>query len=259
MSQVRPLPAVASAFPALVRREVVRVLRQPARVIAGVGTVALIWLVFASGLAGAFTREDGAYGAFLVPAMASMVAMFASVFGAISLIEDRQHGFLQGVLVSPVPVWVVMLSKLLGGVLMALAQGVLILALSPLAGAAPDAAGWMLAVLALALMSAGVTGLGLALAWRTQSVGGFHGVMNLVLLPMWLLGGTLFPLDSAARWLALLMRINPLTWTTDALRQAMVGEGSLGPWAWGGSIAFGLFGLLAPTVMARFGQVRPDV
>ncbi len=255
---VPPTTTIVPALRALAGREIVRVLRQPARVVAGVGTVALIWLVFASGLAGAFASGETGYGSFLVPAMASMVAMFASVFGAISLIEDRQHGFLQGVLVSPAPTWAVMLSKLLGGVVMALAQGVLILALSPLTGVSPPAAGWLLGVLALAMMSAGVTGLGLALAWRTQSVGGFHGVMNLVLLPMWLLGGTLFPLDSAARWLSLLMHVNPLTWTTDALRQAMLGEGSLGPWAWVGSVAFCLFGLLAPSCMARFGRVRPD-
>lgn len=239
---------VLRAIGALTRRELVRVGRQPARIVAGVGTVALIWLIFASGLAG--SMSGGTFGAFLAPGMASMVVLFASIFGAISLIEDREQGFLRGVLVSPVPRWAVMASKVIGGGAIALAQGALVLALAPLSGISPGVSGWVLALLALACMGAGVTGLALALAWRCASVAGFHGVMNLVLMPMWLLGGTIFPLDTASPWLAWIMRVNPLTWTGEALRRALTGESVLGVWAWVGAAGFALAGFALATIAA---------
>jgi len=238
-----------SSLQSLTRREIVRITRQPARVIAGLGTVAMLWLVFASGLAGAFSHAQQGYGAFLVPAMASMVVLFASIFGAISLIEDRQEGFLQGVLVSPAPLWSVMGAKVLGGSAIALAQGVAVLALAPLTAVSPTPTGWLLAVLALAAMCMGITGLALAIAWKVRSVAGFHGVMNLVLMPMWLLGGTLFPIDSASPWLATIMRLDPMAWTIDALRQAMTGSGAMGIWAWIGSAGFAVAALAAACIV----------
>lgn len=236
------------AISSLTRRELVRVGRQPARLVAGVGTVALIWLVFASGLAG--SMGDGSFGAFLAPGMASMVVLFSSIFGAISLIEDREQGFLRAVLVSPVPRWAIMASKVIGGGLVALAQGAMILLAAPLSGMSPTAQGWGLALVALACMSIGVTGVALALAWRCQSVAGFHGVMNLVLMPMWLLGGTIFPLESASPWLAWLMRVNPLTWTGEALRWSMTGASTLGAWAWVGAAGFAAGGFALATIAA---------
>jgi ABC-2 type transport system permease protein len=71
-----------------------------------------------------------------------------------------------------------------------------------------------------------MTAMGLALAWRTETSAGFHAVMNLVFLPMWLLSGAFFPPSGAAGWLAVVMRLNPLTWCTEAIRGPLMGQTS---------------------------------
>lgn len=241
-------PAPATPRPwlgvgALVWREVVRLLRQPTRMIGALGTVLLIWLVFANGFARALAPAgEMSYGGYLLPGMVAMVVLFASIFGAISLIEDRHEGFLQGVLVSPVSARGVLLAKWLGGALLAWAQGAVLVAISPLVGLEPSLGGALLALLAAMAIALGVSGLALSLAWRIDSVSGFHGIMNLVLMPLWLLSTAIFPISGAAGWLAGLMAANPMTWPVVAMRDALAGR-EADPWAWVGVGAVALVGL----------------
>lgn len=248
------------AFTALLRREVVRFVRQPSRVVGAVGTAVLIWIVLGSGFAGSFSAaapQGGgtlAYSAYLVPGMASMVVLFTSIVAAISLIDDRHAGFLQSVLVSPTPTWAVVGSKVAGCAILAVGQGCLVLLASPLAGVPLTPLGFVLSVAALACIALGVGGIGLALAWKIDSVQGFHGVMNLVLMPMWLLSGAFFPVASAAGWMRWVMLMNPMTWATEALRGALLHEGSgalgVGP-AWIGALAFAAIGVGLPWTVIR--------
>lgn len=250
-----------TALLALTRRELVRFLRQPARIAASLGTVLIIWLLAASGLNESFTFETAlsaepaslkrvTYSAFLVPGMATMVVMFSGIFAALSLIQDRQAGFLQSTLVSPAPTWAIVGSKVAGGTLIATAQGLLILLAAPIAGANLGF-GIVPAVIALVLTSTAVISLGLALAWWINSIAGFHGVMNLVLLPLWALSGALFPAEKATGWLRAAVSVNPLHWCTRALAKSLdVGSSSL--WHWFGMLLFAatMFGL-AWSVMSR--------
>ncbi len=250
-----------NAMVALTRRELTRFLRQPARIAASLGTVLIIWLLAASGLNESFSFQTAAsaepvamrqvsYSAFLVPGMATMVVMFSSVFAALSLIQDRQAGFLQSVLVSPAPTWAIVASKVLGGTIIASAQGLLILIVAPFAGAKLGF-GIVPAMMALVLTSAAVISLGLALAWWINSIAGFHGVMNLVLLPLWALSGSLFPVEKSAGWLSAAVSLNPLHWCTRALAKSLgVGQSSL--WHWFGMLVFAgaMFGV-AWVVMSR--------
>lgn len=240
----------------LTRRELVRYARQPSRIAASLGTSLLIWIFLGSGFAASFTSpaasaatHDGAgsYALHLLPGMLALTVVFSSVFGSISLIDDRNEGFLQSVLVSPTPRWALVASKLLGGSLLALGQAVLLLPGIYLFGARPGVFALIEAVAALACTSLGVTALGLALAWRINSVQGFHGVMNLVLMPMWLLAGTLFPIQGASGWLRPLMLADPLTWPSEALRHAVTGTHPAAPLGvtW-------LLALLFPTVASLF-------
>jgi len=103
-------------------------------------------------------------------------------------------------------------------------------------GARPDAAGWLGALGALLLMALFSTGLALVLAWRVNSVAGFHGVMNLILMPMWLLSGAIFPIATAAGWMRLLMLANPMAWMTDTLRASLTGQPAEIAWGWAASI-----------------------
>lgn len=253
------------AFTALLQREIVRFLRQPSRIVAAIGTAALFWLVLGSGFAGSFQMTadatattpggegDGgvSYSAYLIPGMAAMVVLFASIVAAISLIDDRHAGFLQGVLVSPAPAWAMVGAKVGGCAVLALAQGMLVLLAAPLAGVPLDPLGVLLAAAALACIALGIAGIGLALAWKIDSVQGFHGVMNLVLMPMWLLSGAFFPVDSAAGWLGWVMRLNPLTWPTEALRAALLHDAPPSPAAWLGSAAFAAAGAILPWLVVR--------
>ncbi len=99
----------------------------------------------------------------------------------------------------------------------------MLLAPAPFLGLHTSIEGYALAALALTLTAAGVTSLGLALAWIVNSSEGFHGVMNGLLMPMWLLSGSVFPVESASPWLSMLSQVNPLTWCTTAVRSSLAG------------------------------------
>lgn len=252
------------AFASLLRREIVRFLRQPSRVVGSLGTAVMIWLVLGSGFAGSFSptgTQDAAaslkYAAYVVPGMAAMVVLFTSIVAAISLIDDRHAGFLQSVLVSPAPTWAVVGSKVAGCAVLAVGQGALVLIASPLVGVPLTPLGLLSSLLALACIALGIGGLGLALAWRIDSVQGFHGIMNLVMMPMWLLSGAFFPVASAAGWLRGLMLANPMTWATEALRWSLLGEGPGGlgqGLAWVGAALFAAAGIALPWSVLRRGR-----
>ena len=211
----------------LAERELVRFYRQRARVIGAVAPPLVFWTLIGSGLGASFraapTDNAGAGGLtalqYLFPGTVMLTVLFTSIFSTISLIEDRREGFLQSVLVAPIPRASLVLGKLLGGATLACAQGALFLLCAPFIGASLTWASG-LAVLGLLWLAAfGLAGLGFAFAWQLDSVQGFHAVMNLVLMPMWLLSGALFPSAGAPVWLRWAMRLNPLTYGVDALRR----------------------------------------
>jgi len=236
-----------SATRSLIHREFVRMLRQPTRLVATLGTAALFWLLAASGFGAALQLPDSTaatYGGYLLSGVALIVVLFGTIFGAITLIQDRHTGFLQSVLVSPVPLWSVAISKLLPGAVVATIQGAIVLAgVFVLEGESASLAGFVLAVIALFWGAVGVLAVGLALAWRIDSIAGFHGVMNLVLLPGWLLSGAIFPQESAASWLGTIMLANPLYWVNRCVSGSIGTGASVGLGAWAMTVLFGLVAL----------------
>jgi ABC-2 type transport system permease protein len=199
----------------LCRRDVVRFLRQRSRIVGVLGTPLIFWALLGSGFN---------YMGYLFPGTLIQILLFASIFSTISIIQDRQQGFLQGVLVAPVSRASIVLGKVLGGTAIALSQGTLFLLLGPLVGIRPSFPGWLAALGVMALVAFGLTALGVLLAWRFDSVQGFHGVMNLLLFPMWLLSGAVFPPSKAVAWVRYVMWGNPLTYGVDALRRVLTGE-----------------------------------
>jgi len=232
------------AVGALTGREWIRFGRQPSRIVAAVGAAALLWFFLAGGFADALrpgaadgAEGDPAYTTYLVPGMATLVVLFASIFAAMSLIEDRREGLLQTALASPAPRWTIAASKAVGGAGAGLAQGAVILLAAPALGQRITASGFLSAFAALALASLALTSLGLALAWRIDSSEGFHGVMSGLLMPMWLLSGAMFRAEDAAPWLAPVVRINPLHWATEAVRTGLRGAPELWPFLGAGAFA----------------------
>ena len=206
----------------LAHREVLRFFRQPTRLFGSLAQPLMFWFFMGSGFAGSFSDKIGllSYGEFFYPGIVLMLLLFAAIFSTITLIEDRNAGFLQGVLVAPVPRLSIALGKLVGGTLIALCQACIFLLLAPLAGI-DLAPGMVLALVALcALIGMGFTGLGFMVAWKLDSVAGYHAVMSVVMIPLWLLSGALFPIEGAAVWLEWVMRFNPVTYAMIILRQA---------------------------------------
>src|SRR5207237_835112 len=163
-------------------------------------------------------QNSSGYMAYFYPGSALLVVLFTAIFSTISIIEDRNAGFLQGVLVAPVARSSIVLGEVLGGALIATIQGGLFLLLAPLARLPVSLAGALGALVVLFVIGFGLTAMGFIFAWRMDSVAGFHGIMNLLLMPMWVLSGAFFPPSGAHRWLQWAVRLDPLTYSLDAVR-----------------------------------------
>jgi ABC-2 type transport system permease protein len=210
---------------ALWRREAVRFVRQRSRVTGAVAQPLVFWLLLGGGLNASF-QPAGApagtnYVAYFYPGTIVLVLLFTAIFATISTVEDRHEGFLQGVLVAPVPRWQITLGQVLGGTSLAVAQGALFLALAPLVGIRLSPVVVLTTLGVMALIALSLTSLGLIIAWRIESTQGFHAIMNLILIPIWLLSGAFFPAAGAPAPLRWLMTLNPLTYGMAALRRSL--------------------------------------
>ena len=209
------------------RRELVRFYRQKARVVGVIASPLLFWLVLGSGFANTF-RTHGAAGAvsthyvgYFFPGAIVMIVLFTAIFSMMSLIEDRNEGFLLSVLAAPISRSAIVLGKVLGGATLAAIQGWVFLVFSPLAGVHTGPAGILYSMFIIALASFALTALGFMIAWPMDSTQAFHAVINLVLIPLWLLSGSVFPASGASGWLRAVMMLNPLTYGVDALRNGL--------------------------------------
>lgn len=208
------------------RRELVRFVRARSRLLGSVGTPVLFWLLFGLGFGGSFRppgtdHPEGYALTWFFPGTMALLLVFSSVFASISLIEDRNEGFLQAVLVAPVSRAAIVLGKVLGGATTAFFEAGLLLLLARVGGLEVGNASWGAVLLAMALLAVGLNAFGFCFAWVVESVAGFHGVMNLVLLPLWLLSGALFPGEGAPSALRFLMKVDPLAYGLAILRHGL--------------------------------------
>ncbi|MCG3128825.1 MAG: hypothetical protein CHACPFDD_03719 [Phycisphaerae bacterium] len=212
---------------ALAQREIVRFLRQRSRVIGALATPLVFWLVIGSGLGESFRppglEQNQNYLTYFFPGAVMLIVLFTSIFSCISIIEDRREGFLQSVLVAPVHPAAIVAGKLAGNTVLALAHAALFLMLAPLAHVPLTLPGVSLALASLTLAAVGLGAIGFVFAWRLDSVQGFHAIMNLLLFPMWLLSGALFPASGAHVAVRMTMAINPLRYAVSALRRSLFG------------------------------------
>ncbi len=210
IATVRPWPVVST----LCQRELVRFFRQKNRVFGALGQPIIFWLLFSAGL-----QSNNLDYAHFFPGTLVMILLFTAIFATISIIEDRSEGFLQGVLVAPIPRWSMVLGKVLGGAAIAMLQGMLFLILGWLTveQVSPTIPGIVAALVLMAVISVALTALGFVIAWRMDSSQGFHAVMSVLLLPMWLLSGAFFP-GNVGGWLGWIIRLNPLTYGVAGLR-----------------------------------------
>ncbi len=237
----RPSPWLAAGM--LCWREMLRFFRQRNRVVGAIGQPILFWLLFGAGLQRSFRLGDGneagmSFLEYYFPGTLMLILLFTAIFATISIIEDRREGLLQAVLIAPCPRWSMVLGKVLGGTLIALLQGLIFLALALVLKISMSASA--IGQLTLLMFVAGValTSLGVVIAWRMDSTQGFHAIMSLLLMPMWLLSGAFFPVpvlaasttwsEAALHWV---MRLNPLTYAVAGARR-LVYQGTLPAEIW---------------------------
>jgi len=230
-----PLGAWLLAVRSLVVREIRRFYRQTSRVVGAFLQPLLFWFFIAAGLQGSFHAPDApglSYGDYALPGILLMILMFTGIFSTITIIEDRRDGFLQGVLVAPVAPSALVTGKMLGGALLGITQAALLLplVLTPLTSLRCTGGGlaWLLAAFLLVgcLFTAG----GVLMAWPMRSTQGYHALMSVLLLPLWLFSGAVFPAAGATNWLAGLMQLNPLAHALALLRHGFAPAGTPIPW-----------------------------
>ena len=224
------------------RREITRFLRQRSRLIGALATPVMFWVLFGAGLHDSFQTPEwmagaSSYRAYFLPGITALILMFTAIFSAISIIEDRHEGFLQGVLVSPVSRSSLVMGKVAGGVVMAVVQALMFVGLGWLMsriGLADDLVFELnivqiaLLVVFMSVVAFGLTSLGFMLAWKLDSIQGFHAIMNVFLMPMWLLSGAFFPASQSGA-LSWIMKLNPLSYGVAGIRRLLYDGVVAGP------------------------------
>lgn len=190
------------------QRELVRFWRQKSRVLGVVASPLVFWLLIGYGSNDLARFYSGA----LV-----LTVMFSAIFSTISIIEDRREGFLLSMLVSPAPRTSMVLGKIAGSATLAWIQGLIFLCFAPLAGVRVNPVELIPIAAVVFLISFTLTGLGFLIAWRMDSTSGFHAIMNLLLVPMWMVSGSLFPIATAHGFVRWIMWVNPLTYSISLL------------------------------------------
>lgn len=213
-----------SGFLFLLYREWVRFYRQRSRVFASLFTPIFFWALMASGMKYLSFSGGETGGTFFLPGALALSVLFTSIFSTISVIEDRNEGFLQGVVVSPLSRFSIVSAKVFGGTFLALIQTLLIALIASFFGSALSASAWIFLALALFLMGFAYTALGFFFAWKLNSSQGFHGIMNMVLFPSWFLSGAFFPIDTASTGMKWLMSLNPLTYALQLVKGSLQGN-----------------------------------
>lgn len=209
----------------LARRDLLRLRKDAARWIGLVLQPVLLWALLGSGFADVFTAPDSSaidYHRFFFPGLVVMIGLFTVIFSTMAVIEDRDHGFLQQVLVAPGSRTAMVLGKVLGVLFIALVQLALVAPAAALAGYDLGAIAWLPMLTAFVLGIVMLTGLSFALAWVSRTNAGYHAVMGVLLIPLWLVSGSVFPLPSEG-FLAVVGAIDPMTYFADALRHGFDG------------------------------------
>jgi ABC-2 type transport system permease protein len=161
---------------------------------------------------------------FMFPGILAMAVLFTAIFAAVSIVWDREFGFLKEVMVAPVSRVAVALGKLAGGSTVAMFQGSLVLLFAPLLGIKLSLDQALILIGLMLLLALVMSALGILVAARQRSMEGFQVIMNFIMLPMFFLSGAFFPLNGVPIWMEVLAKVNPVTYGVDPLRQVALRE-----------------------------------
>lgn len=208
------------------RRDMVKYLRDRQQVVSSVAR-SLLWLLAVGfGLRASFKMPTGGidYLSFLSPGLAAMAVLFGSIFAAVSIVWDREFGFLKELLVAPVHRSLIVAAKMAAAATTSLIEAAIVLAIAPLVGARYDLAGAASGLLILGIFGMGINALGIFVASKMKSFEGFGAIVNFVIQPLFFMSGALYPLDNIPKALKVAVSFNPMTYAVDAIRGLALGH-----------------------------------
>lgn len=209
-------------------REMTRFVRARSRIVSSLA-MPIVWLfILGFGFSSSFNFPGLNYTNFLSPGIIGMVILFTSIFSGVSVIYDRQFGFLKEILVAPVSRTSIVLGKTFGGATVAIINGMIMLAISLATGFIKISGTTLLAIPFMILSAICFVGIGLILASRMKSMEGFQMMMSFLVMPVFLLSGALFPLQDAPDAMKVISYVDPLTYGVDGLRGSLVGFSNIG-------------------------------
>jgi len=205
-------------------RDLIRYVRQRSRLYSSIARPILWLFILGSGLRPSFGAIQGYdYTQFIFPGIISIALIFTAIQSAISIIWDREFGFLKEILVAPVPRTAIALGKAFAGSTLSVIQGTLILICAPLVKVPIAWYNILVLIPAMFLISFALVGIGIIIASRMTSFEGFGTIMNFLVMPMFFLSGAVFPVAGLPAWLKFVVYINPLTYGVDLLRNIVLG------------------------------------
>ena len=205
------------------RRDLMRFLKQPSRIIGAMGQPLIFWFVVGAGLSPNFeiSNLEMDYQAYFYPGVVLMVLLFAAIFSSMSVIEDRRIGFLQCVMAGPGSRMALVLGKCLGSSSVAMIQALLFVALAPVAGFSFFDTEWLLLGVTMVLAALGLTSFGFLMAWLLNNVQAYHAIQMVLLVPLWMISGAMFPPQPDSPVFNAMMTYNPIAHAVSTVRHAM--------------------------------------
>ena len=224
-------------------RDILRFWRDKARLFSSFAMPVLYLVIFGTGIASAFKAGDFDYIAFMYPGIIAMVVIISAMFSGMTVVFDREFGFLKEVLVAPISRTSVVIGKVLGGATIATIQGLVMLVFIPFADVSVTVGGGFLLVALMFMVALAITSMGLFIASRIRSMEAFQAVMQLLMFPLVFISPVMFPVETLPSWLGILVKVNPVSYGVDAMRQAVLGADA--------SAMFGieLFGYRMPVIL----------
>jgi ABC-2 type transport system permease protein len=207
-------------------RELLRFVSERSRMLSSFAMPLLFLVIFGAG----FNRAIGVlapgvhYIQFMFPGIVAMTVLMSSLFAGISVVWDREFGFLKEILVAPLARTGIVLGKAIGGTGVALVQALLLLVLAPFLGVKLSVGLVLTLIPVVVLLSLGLSGLGILIASFMQSQQGFQLLIQILIFPLIFLAGVFFPVNNVPLWMEVISKVNPLTYGVDAIRQVFLGS-----------------------------------
>ena len=207
-------------------REVLIYVRDRPRMISAFTMPIIMLVMFGEGLGNSIATLPGdiGYRQFIFPGMVAMNVLMNSVFSGVSIVTDRQFGFLREILVAPISRSAICIGKIAGGATIALANGLVMFAIAPILGI--DITLEVIAKLIplIILVSIMLTGLGVAMGSRLRSVESFQMISQVAIFPAMFLSGIFFPINNIPAWMDVIVKINPVTYAVAPIREIALSE-----------------------------------